>query len=35
VPTLDADRPPSHDIATIAAMIDAGDLDRACPLKVK
>jgi histidine ammonia-lyase len=34
VATLDRDRPPSHDIATIAAMIDAGDLDRACPLKV-
>ena len=34
VPALDADRSPSHDIATIAAMIEAGDLDRACPLKV-
>ena len=34
VATLDRDRPPSHDIAAIAAMIDAGDLDRACPLKV-
>jgi len=34
VSALDADRAPSHDIALIAEMIDAGDLDRACPLKV-
>jgi histidine ammonia-lyase len=34
VPALDVDRAPSHDITTIAAMIDAGDLDRACPVKV-
>jgi hypothetical protein len=35
VPALDADRAPSHDITSIASMIEAGDLDRACPLKVK
>jgi len=34
VPSLDADRSPSRDITAIAAMIEAGDLDRACPLKV-
>jgi histidine ammonia-lyase len=34
VATLDRDRPPSRDIDAITAMIDAGDLDRACPLKV-
>jgi histidine ammonia-lyase len=34
VATLDRDRPPSYDIATISAMIAAGDLDRSCPLKV-
>jgi histidine ammonia-lyase len=34
VATLDRDRPPSRDIDAIAAMIDAGDLDRACPVKV-
>jgi histidine ammonia-lyase len=35
VPTLERDRPPSRDIAQITAMIDAGDLERACALKVK
>jgi histidine ammonia-lyase len=34
VPTLDRDRPPSPDIAAIAAMIAAGDLERACAMKV-
>jgi histidine ammonia-lyase len=34
VPALDADRAPSYDITAIAAMIDTGDLDRACPLNV-
>jgi histidine ammonia-lyase len=34
VPTLERDRPPSPDIATITAMIEAGDLERACALKV-
>jgi histidine ammonia-lyase len=34
VPSLDVDRAPSRDITAIAAMIEAGDLDRACPLKV-
>jgi histidine ammonia-lyase len=34
VSTLDLDRPPSRDITTIASMIEAGDLDRACPLNV-
>ena len=35
VPTLERDRPPSPDIARITAMIEAGDLERACSLKVK
>jgi histidine ammonia-lyase len=35
VPTLERDRPPSPDIARITAMIDAGDLERACVRKVK
>jgi histidine ammonia-lyase len=35
VPTLDRDRPPAHDIAQITAMIDNGELERACALKVK
>ena len=35
VPTLDRDRPPAHDIARITAMIDSGELERACALKVK
>jgi histidine ammonia-lyase len=34
VPTLERDRPPSPDIIAIAAMIEAGDLDRACTRKV-
>jgi histidine ammonia-lyase len=34
VPTLERDRPPSPDIAVITAMIEAGDLERACALKV-
>jgi histidine ammonia-lyase len=34
VPTLERDRPPSPDITTIAAMIETGDLDRACTRKV-
>jgi histidine ammonia-lyase len=34
VPTLERDRPPSHDIARITAMIEGGDLERACALKV-
>jgi histidine ammonia-lyase len=34
VTSLDADRAPSRDITTIAAMIEAGDLDRSCPVKV-
>jgi histidine ammonia-lyase len=35
VPTLERDRPPSPDIERITAMIEAGDLERACSLKVK
>jgi histidine ammonia-lyase len=35
VPTLEGDRPPSRDIAQITAMIEGGDLERACALKVK
>jgi histidine ammonia-lyase len=35
VPTLERDRPPSFDIAQITAMIEGGDLERACALKVK
>ena len=35
VPTLARDRPPSPDIVQITAMIEAGDLERACALKVK
>jgi len=34
VPVLDGDRAPSRDITSIASMIEAGDLDRACPLNV-
>ena len=34
VPTLERDRPPSPDIARITAMIEAGDLERACAMKV-
>jgi histidine ammonia-lyase len=35
VPMLERDRPPSHDIAQITAMIETSDLERACALKVK
>jgi histidine ammonia-lyase len=35
VPTLERDRPPSADIARITALIEGGDLERACALKVK
>jgi histidine ammonia-lyase len=34
VARLDADRPPSHDIAAIARLIDTGEIDRACAMKV-
>jgi histidine ammonia-lyase len=35
VPTLERDRPPSHDIEKITSMIEGGELERACALKVK
>ena len=35
VPTLDRDRPPSPDIATISKLITRGALERACALEVK
>jgi histidine ammonia-lyase len=34
VATLTVDRPPARDIAAIANLIDKGDIDRACALKV-
>jgi histidine ammonia-lyase len=34
VPTLDADRPPSADLAAITAMIAAGEVERATASKV-
>jgi len=34
VPTLESDRPPSRDIATISSLMSSGDLDRACAMKV-
>jgi histidine ammonia-lyase len=34
VPTLEDDRPPSPDLAAIAAMIARGDLERACAMNV-
>jgi histidine ammonia-lyase len=34
VPTLDDDRPPSRDIASITELIASGDLERACAMKV-
>jgi hypothetical protein len=34
VPTLDDDRPPSRDIAAIAALIERGELERACNVNV-
>ena len=34
VPTLDEDRPPSPDINEIVTMIESGELERACAMKV-
>jgi histidine ammonia-lyase len=34
VPTLDRDRPPSHDVASITELIVAGEIERACAMKV-
>ncbi len=34
VPTLDDDRPPSHDIDVVTRLIESGDLDRACAMNV-
>jgi histidine ammonia-lyase len=34
VPTLEDDRPPSHDIATISRLIESGEVARACAMKV-
>jgi histidine ammonia-lyase len=34
VPTLAADRPPSRDIQEISRLIESGDIDRACAMKV-
>jgi histidine ammonia-lyase len=34
VPTLVSDRPPSRDIQQIARLIESGDIDRACAMKV-
>ena len=34
VPTLDEDRPPAHDIEMIVTMIESGELERACAMKV-
>jgi histidine ammonia-lyase len=34
VPILTADRPPSHDIHEISRLIESGDIDRACAMKV-
>ena len=34
VPTLDVDRPPSRDIAAIAQLVERGEIDRACAMKV-
>jgi len=34
VPTLDDDRPPSTDIEIIVTLIDSGELERACAMKV-
>ena len=34
VPTLEHDRPPSRDLAVICDLIAAGDLERACAMKV-
>jgi histidine ammonia-lyase len=34
VPTLDDDRPPARDIETITALIESGELERACTVNV-
>ena len=34
VPALDRDRPPSHDVASITELIVAGEIERACAMKV-
>jgi histidine ammonia-lyase len=34
VPTLVRDRPPSHDVASITELIVAGEIERACAMKV-
>ena len=34
VPTLEDDRPPSHDVASITELIVAGEIERACAMKV-
>ena len=34
VPTLDVDRRPSRDIAAIAQLVERGEIDRACAMKV-
>jgi histidine ammonia-lyase len=34
VPTLEHDRPPSHDLASITELIASGDLERACAMEV-
>jgi histidine ammonia-lyase len=34
VPTLASDRPPSRDIHEISRLIESGDIDRACAMKV-
>ena len=34
VPTLDDDRPPSRDIDVITTMIESGELEDACTMKV-
>jgi histidine ammonia-lyase len=34
VPSLASDRPPSHDIREISRLVESGDLDRACAMKV-
>jgi histidine ammonia-lyase len=34
VPTLERDRPPSHDVASITEQIVSGEIERACAMKV-
>ena len=34
VPILDRDRPPSHDLLAITDLIAAGEVERACAMKV-